>query len=83
MEVFILKENGAFKFHNWEEMWVFSSFDRAKDLMNARVKQYLADQDTTNPNLIIEENDISFSCYQDGYYDEEHYELLIHVKEME
>lgn len=80
MKVYVVHEDWANDGSaGWDVNGVFDSLDKAKDCMKKAIEQ------AKNDNLdfkVHEDEELFYNSYEDGWYDEKHYQITITEKEL-
>ena len=74
-EIYILKENFVDDFEKYTNIRVFESLEKAKEEMNFIIKEY--EEENNTEDLIIERDEQSYCCYEDGFYNSYHFDISI------
>ena len=61
---------------------VFETLDKAKEHLERMKNEFLANTDLDEEESVIEEEEMSWTWYYDGYYNTSHYSLRIEEKEI-
>ena len=79
MKVYILIVEGTIDYDTNREIKVFKNQKDAEEVFNKEVEAAIIDADE---DWEIEESDMLFSIYEDGYYARNHIDVLILEKEV-
>ena len=65
------------------DAYPFSTLEKAKDAMKKDVEQWKRDMGNTLLHWTFVEDEEEVDCYEDGYYDENHFHCVINKKEID
>ena len=65
------------------DAYPFSTLEKAKDAMKKDVEQWKRDMGNTLLHWTFVEDEEEVDCYEDGYYDENHFHWVINKKEID
>ena len=85
MKVYIVHIDSYDYFHNIDDLKCFDTMEKAKKHLELCKREFekeiLGFYDSED--CIVEEDDLSYVWYLEGYYDSDHYCITIHTKEIE
>ena len=74
-EIYILKEDFVDETEYLSNIRAFDSLEKAKEEMNFIIKEY--EEQNNTEDLIVERDEQSYCCYEDGYYNSNHFDITI------
>lgn len=79
--VYVLQEQQVSYGDEYHQIWVFDSKEKAEAKLKERVEKFKESQKDWG-ELYVEDSSICFECYEEGYYLQEHYWIVIDEREV-